>query len=200
MAGLDPDRGYRELPPLHREQVVDDEPRHRLTRLPRRAAQVRREDDVREPVELAWHVRLVREHVEAGTDAARHEFGDQCLLLDDLASRRIDEASAVAEQSEPSRVDQALRLGGQRDVDRDDVCFREERVQVPELGEIGVDAASLRVDDAKREPTGPPGDGATYAPSPRMPSVDPVISSASWPSGHDPAQRPERTSRSPSTT
>ena len=46
---LDPDRRWRGSTVRHREQVVDDEPGHRLSRLSGRASDVGRQDNVRKP-------------------------------------------------------------------------------------------------------------------------------------------------------
>jgi hypothetical protein len=161
---LGSNRGQRRLPMLQRKQVVDDETRHRLTRLASRAAEVGRQDDVWEPEELLRHVRLVREDIEPGMDPARNKLGDQCRLLDDLAPRRVDEAGAVVQERQPPRIDQPLRLGSQGHMNRDNVCLREERIEVPELGKVGVYAPSLRVEKAELEPAGTAGDGTADTP------------------------------------
>src|SRR4029450_3939510 len=51
------------------KQVVDENAGHRLAGLFRRAADVRRQDDVRQAQQLSRNSRLVREDGEAGPDA-----------------------------------------------------------------------------------------------------------------------------------
>ncbi len=90
---------------------------------------MRREHDVRQFEQLHRHVRLVHEDVEAGPDAAGDELADEGQLVDDLAARGVDETGAVPEQRQAPSVDEAAGLRGQRDVEGNDVGFREERVE-----------------------------------------------------------------------
>src|SRR6476661_10079550 len=57
-------------------QVVDENAGHCLTRFLRRAAEMRREDDVRELEQFRRHLRLVGEDVKACPDPARGELRD----------------------------------------------------------------------------------------------------------------------------
>ena len=66
--------------------------RHRRARLDRPAADVRREHDVRERAQRVRNVRLVHEDVEPGADAARHELGDERVLVDDRRRARCSRA------------------------------------------------------------------------------------------------------------
>ena len=128
-----------------------------------------REDDVREIEQLCRHVGLVHEHVQPGPNPSGDELGDERLLFDDLASCRVHEGCAVAEQGKPSRVDEAHRLRGQRHVDAHDVRLREQRVELAVLGEIGLGAAALRVEHPELEALGAPRDRAPDPPQPDDP-------------------------------
>ena len=103
---------------LRGQQVVDENAGHRLARFLRRAAEMGREDDVRKLEQLRRHVRFVGEDVEAGSDPARGELRDERRFVDERSARRVDEARAVVQEPEPPRVEQQLRLGRQRDVER----------------------------------------------------------------------------------
>ena len=62
-------------------------------------------------------MRLVREDVEARTNAPGDELRDERRFVDDLAPRGVDEARAVSQQRQTTRVDQAARLRRQRRMD-----------------------------------------------------------------------------------
>jgi drug/metabolite transporter (DMT)-like permease len=154
------DRSQRLLAVRDREEVVDDEPGHRLARLPCGAADVGRQHDVRQVEELVRDIGLVDEDVEPRIDSARQELGHEGRLVDDLAPRRVDEARAVAEERQAASVDQSRRLRRERNVDGHDVRLGEQCVEVPELGEVGVDLPPARVEDAEVEAVGSSGDGS----------------------------------------
>jgi hypothetical protein len=63
-------RTEERLASLEREDVVDDDPRHRLARLASATAEMRGQYHVRKAEQLLRHVRLVGEHVEPRTDSA----------------------------------------------------------------------------------------------------------------------------------
>src|SRR5438874_1893395 len=96
-------------------------------------------------------MRFVREDVEARANPPRDEFRHECLLVNDLTPRGVDETGPVREQSEVTRVDQPARFGCQRRVDRDDVRFAQQLVELPVFAEPALAAASLRVEHAKLE-------------------------------------------------
>ena len=98
-----------------------------------------------------------------GADTAGDELRDERLLVDDLAARGVDEAGAVPQQPEPPRVEQAARLGRQRDVQRHEVRLREQRVELAVLAEVGLDRAPPRVEHAQVEAASASRDGAPDA-------------------------------------
>src|SRR4051794_17948290 len=110
----------------------------------------------------------MREHVEARTDAARDQLAHECRLVDDLASRGVDEDGAVAEQREPARVEQPLRLRRPRYVQRDEIRLREQAVERSPLESeppflVLDQPRPLRVEDAQLEAAGASRDGGADA-------------------------------------
>ena len=115
---------------MHGEEVVDEDARHCRPRLARAAADVRGQDDVRQAKELTRHGRLLGEDVETGAQPPAHELAHQRLLVDDRAAGRVDEARAVAEETQSPGVQQVARLVGQWQVQRDGVGLREQVVEL----------------------------------------------------------------------
>jgi enoyl-CoA hydratase/carnithine racemase len=100
-------------------------------RLPGRAADVRRQDDVVEREQLARHMRLVLEHVEPGAgDRPVAQRLDERLLVDDRAARDVDEVALLAERGEHLGVDQLPRRGAARRDDDEEVDLARERLGV----------------------------------------------------------------------
>ena len=90
-------------------QGVDGEHAHRLARVARRAAEVRREDDVLQLEQLRRHGGLVLEDVERGAgDPALDERVDERALVDDRAARRVHEHGGRSHRRERG----ARRSGG----------------------------------------------------------------------------------------
>jgi hypothetical protein len=99
----------------------------------------------------------VREHVQARADAARRELGDQRLLVDDLAARRIDQAGTGAEECEPPSVEQASCVGREREVEGNDVRLGDQLVERDPL-------APARGEHTHVEAFGAAGDGLADPP------------------------------------
>src|SRR5215468_7447901 len=105
--GVRVDEVRRSLSAGRGEKVVDENPGHRVAGLRGRATDVRREDDVRKAEQRRRDRGLVHEHVEPRLDAAGDELAYECVLVDDLSPRGVDEAGAVAEKRQPAGVEQA---------------------------------------------------------------------------------------------
>ena len=83
--------------------------------------EMRRHDDVLQAEQLTL-VRLGGEDVERGArDLAGANRGGQRRLIDELAAGGVDDSNAVAHRLERIGADEAARLVGQRQVQRDEV-------------------------------------------------------------------------------
>ena len=78
--------------------------------------------------------RLLGEHVDGGPgDVAVADRIGERLLVDDAAARDVDQARALAHPLELGGADHAAGGVGQRDVDGEEVSFRQQRLKVAEL-------------------------------------------------------------------
>jgi hypothetical protein len=104
---------------------------------------VRREDDVVEAEQLARHVRLALEHVEAGAgDRSVAKRAHQRLLVDDRAARDVDEVALLAERRQHLGIDELSRRGATGGDDDQEVDLARERLGT---GEVGVGRFGSRV-------------------------------------------------------
>ena len=74
--------------------------------------------------------RFIIVDVEAGADALVVHRLDERGFVDDLAARGVEQDRAGLEMAEQLRVDHALRIGGRRYVERNDVAVAHQLVQV----------------------------------------------------------------------
>ncbi len=118
---------------------------------------MRGHDDVVELQERA-RVRLGAEHVERRRrDLARAQCVEQSRLVDELPARGVDDAGTLAELAEGLGVDRRARLGGEREVQGQEIGGGEHLVSCletlhPELAEpLARDERIVR-DDAHLEP------------------------------------------------
>ena len=114
--------------------------------------------------------RLALEDVEAGPgDSAAGEAPAECRLVDDLTPGDVDQVAVALHQSERGVVDQVVRLGRQRAVDRDDVDPGQHRRQRRPVRRLdrglggGRQAVAVVVVDRTAEGAGAAGDRLTDA-------------------------------------
>ena len=111
--------------------LLGDLERDVLLRLGGGGAEMRRADDVREAEERARLGRLGDEDVDAGAgDLAGLDRRGERLLVDQAAAGAIDDADAVLHLGDRRRVDDVLRLLGERRVQRDEIGAAEELVEL----------------------------------------------------------------------
>ncbi len=118
--------GVRDEPALERgRDLLGDDHAGAVLRLLGRRAEVRRDDDVL-VLEQRPGVRLGGEHVDRGArDLAGVERLEERVLVDELAARDVDDADPVLRRRELLAPEQAARLLGQRQVEREEVRRRE---------------------------------------------------------------------------
>ena len=103
-------------------------------------ADVRRGDDLRVLDQFRRAGRLGLEHVQRGPgDFTRFERGEQSGFVNDPAARRADDARAVLHFRELAGVQQAARLGGQRQVQGNEIGARQQFVAVHGFGHASAD-------------------------------------------------------------
>ena len=123
------DRRRHETALERRYDLLGDHHARAILGLGRRGREMRRDDHLLQLEELAG-VRLRLEHVErCSGDGARPDRGDECGLVDELASRRVHDPHAWPHAREGLGVEQPARVRGQRQMQRDDVRLRVDVVQ-----------------------------------------------------------------------
>ena len=156
--------GVRDEPAFERRHhLLGDDQARAVLRLVGRGREVRGRDDVLEPEQLPF-VRLGREDVERGArDLAGADRLGQRRLVDELASRGVDDPDAVSHLRDHVGADEPARVVGQRQVQRQEVGRGEDLLHG--LGVVGAELAEpLRrdervvADDSHAEPERPPGD------------------------------------------
>ena len=106
------------------DDLLGDDDARAILGLGRRAREVRRDDDLREPEQRAG-VRLGLEDVERGPcDLPRPDRLLERRLVHETAARGVHDADAVLHLRERLGVDEAAGLVAERKVQRDDVGFR----------------------------------------------------------------------------
>ena len=139
------------------DDLLGDDDARAVLRLVGRGGEVRCDDDLVEP-EQRPVVGLAREDVErrAGELAGRDRLRER-LLVDERAARSVHEPGAVPHVRDRLAVDQAVRLVGERRMERDDVGRGEQlldrlRLLDAEVAEaVGPDERVVR-DDRHPEP------------------------------------------------
>ena len=117
---------------------------------------MRRRDDLRQLGERPVLGRLLLEHVQAGAlDDAAVDGAAERGLVDELAARRVDEPQARFADGEPGVVEHVAGFGRERQVQRDVVGGRAQRVERQQLdaepgGDFGRDIRIVR-DDSHAE-------------------------------------------------
>ena len=122
--------GVRDEAALERRgDLLGDDHAGAILGLVGRGGEVRRHDDVRR-AEQRTVVGLRDEDVErrAG-DLARFESCDECVVVDEVAARGVDDPHAVAHLRDRVFVDRAARVVGQRQVQGQEVGAREHVVE-----------------------------------------------------------------------
>src|SRR5216683_2909652 len=98
------------------------DPGHGAARLEGRRSDVRSKHNIRHGAEARADGRLELVNVESGAaEVAALEGVAEGALIDDRASRGVDDERAPLHPGERGRVDQMLRLAAERRVDRNDV-------------------------------------------------------------------------------
>ena len=98
-----------------------------------------------EPAQGLRARRLLAPDVDGGArDVAAVQRGEQVRLHHDAAARAVDDARARPQQAQLARARHALRLGGQRHVERDDIGLTQERIEVRHQARADVARARLR--------------------------------------------------------
>ncbi len=77
------------------------------------------------------------QHVEAGAgDLARFQRFDQRLLIDKAAARRVDEDRILLHLFQFGGADDVAGLLSERTMQRDDIAFAQDRVEIDLAGEV----------------------------------------------------------------
>src|SRR4029079_1142657 len=104
--------------------------RHLLLRLARRRAQVRARDQVLVLEQRRRLRRLLAEHVQRrARQLSRSQRLQHRALVDDAAARAVDQVRPLLHLRERRAVEQVLRLGDERNVQRDEVRLRDQLVE-----------------------------------------------------------------------
>ena len=136
------DRAAGDVDGIRHEVAAEREahrPRHGdtglLLGLVGRRAEVGRHDDRLVGEERAVGARLLGEHVDAGAgDATLGDGVGEGLLVEHAAAGGVDDAHGRLDLGERLLADEADRLGGLREVDRDEVALGEQLVEGDEAG------------------------------------------------------------------
>ena len=98
-------------------------------------------------------------YVEGGPDTAGPELRDERVGLDRSAASGVHHERAVRQEAQPTRVQQALRLAGQRQDVHEDLGVAEDVVEVGQAAHAvacgSPDAGSLQPRTAAADPRSP---------------------------------------------